>query len=128
MSIVVLSIQNTLLAEAVATALRNAGTFRVEQVLSGSDADVSSLCILLHANILVMEVNRRRSYTLESRLKLIDSVRKSVSDCKFVMICDENSDADIAHHVVQLRLDRRIDTFLYTSATPASLRAALQML
>ena len=41
---VVVSMQNTLLAEAVAGALQKTGEFRVEQVLPGRPGDALSLC------------------------------------------------------------------------------------
>ena len=122
---VVVSMQNTLLSESVARSLAETGDFRVEQVLPGKTDETLSLCRTVQADILLMEVSRLAAYTLESRLKLIGCVRRALPNCKFVLLCDENSDADLAHRVVLARQDRLIDAFLYASVTPAYLTAAL---
>ena len=125
---VVVSMQNTLLSETVARSLAETGEFRVEQVLPGKSGDTFSLCRAAQADILLMEVSRLPSYTLESRLKLIECVRRAMPGCKFVLLCDENSDAELAQQVKCARQDRLIDAFLYASVTPAYLTAALDAL
>ena len=124
----VVSMQNTLLSEAVARSLSETGEFRVEQVLPGKTGDTFSLCRAAQADILLMEVSRLSTYTLENRLKLIDRVRAALPQCKFVLLCDENSDAELARRVKCARQDRLIDAFLYASVTPAYLAAALDAL
>ena len=125
---IVVSMQNTLLSEAVARSLAETGEFRVEQVLPGKTDDIFSLCRAAQADILLMEVSRLNAYTLESRLSLIDRVRRKIKACKFVLLCDENSDMELAHRVMHARQDRLIDAFLYASVTPAYLAAALDAL
>ena len=125
---IVVSMQNTLLSEAVAQALSGTGEFRVEQVLPGKTGDTFSLCRAAQADILLMEVSRLAAYTLENRLRLIDRVRRAVPGCKFVLLCDENSDPELARRVMIVRQDRLIDAFLYASVTPAYLTAALDAL
>ena len=125
---VVVSMQNTLLSEAVARSLAETEEFRVEQVLPGRVGDAFSLCRAAQADILLMEVSRVSAYTLERRLELIGRVREALPRCKFVLLCDENSDAELARRVVLARQDRRIDAFLYASVTPAYLVAALNAL
>ena len=125
---VVVSMQNTLLSEAVARSLAETGEFRVEQVLPGKTRDTFSLCRAAQVDILLMEVSRLPAYTLESRLKLIECVRRALPNCKFVLLCDENSDAELAQQVKCARQDRLIDAFLYASVTPAYLTAALDAL
>ena len=125
---VVVSMQNTLLSEAVARSLLETGEFRVEQVLPGKTGDTLALCQAAQADILLMEVSHLTAYTLENRLALIERVRKAVPNCKFVLLCDENSDAELAQRVKCARQDRRIDAFLYASITPAYLTAALDAL
>ena len=114
---IVVSMQNTLLSEAIARSLAETGEFRVEQVLPGKTGD-----------ILLMEVSRLPAYTLENRLKLIECVRRALPNCKFVLLCDENSDPELSHRVMIVRQDRLIDAFLYASVTPAYLTAALDAL
>ena len=125
---IVVSMQNTLLSEAVAWSLAETGEFRVEQVLPGKTGDTFSLCRAVQADILLMEVSRLNAYTLESRLSLIDRVRRKIKACKFVLLCDENSDMELAHRVMHARQDRLSDAFLYASVTPAYLAAALDAL
>lgn len=69
---IVISMQNTLLSEAVARTLAETREFRVEQILPGHADDTLSLCETMRADILLMEVSRLNAYTLESRLNLID--------------------------------------------------------
>ena len=125
---IVVSMQNTLLSEVVARSLAETGEFRVEQVLPGKTDDTFSLCRAVQADILLMEVSRLTAYTLENRLGLIGRVREAVPGCKFVLLCDENSDAELAQRVKRARQDRLIDAFLYASVTPAYLTAALDAL
>ena len=125
---IVISMQNTLLSESVARSLAEAGEFRVEQAPPGRTGDTFSLCQAVQADILLMEVSRLTAYTLESRMGLIARVRGAVPQCKFVLLCDENSDAELAQQVKCARQDRLIDAFLYASVTPAYLAAALDAL
>ena len=125
---IVVSMQNTLLSEAIAHALTETREFRVEQILPGRTGDALSLCAAMPADILLMEVSRLPAYTLENRLNLIACVRKVMPSCKFVLLCDENSDPELAHRVMIVRQDRLIDAFLYASVTPAYLTAALDAL
>ena len=125
---IVISMQNTLLSEAIARAFSDTGEFRIEQILPGKTNDTLSLCCAMQAEILLMEVSRLPAYTLESRLKLIECVRRAMPNCKFVLLCDENGDPELAHRVVIVRQDRLIDAFLYASVTPAYLTAALDAL
>ena len=125
---IVVSVQNTLLSEAVARSLAETGEFRVKQVLPGKTGDTFSLCRAVQANILLMEVSRLPAYTLESRLKLIECVRRAMPNCKFVLLCDENSDPELARRVKIARQDHKIDAFFYTSVTPGYLTAAVEAL
>ncbi len=125
MTEMVASMQNSLLSEVVARSLLETGVFRLEWFLPGKTGDALSICQAVQADVLLMEVRRLAAYTLESRLGLIKRVRKTVSNCKFLLLCDENSDAELAHRVVLARQDRLIDAFLYASVTPAYLIAAL---
>ena len=125
---IVISMQNTLLSEAIARAFSDTGEFRIEQILPGKTNDTLSLCCAMQAEILLMEVSRLPAYTLESRLKLIECVRRAMPNCKFVLLCDENGDPELAQSVKRTRQDRLIDAFLYASVTPAYLTAALDAL
>lgn len=110
---IVVSMQNTLLSEAIAHALTETREFRVEQILPGRTGDALSLCAAMPADILLMEVSR---------------LSAKIPGCKFALLCDENSDPELARQVVCARQDRRIDAFLYASVTPAYLVAAMDAL
>ena len=125
---IVISMQNTLLSEAIARAFSDTGEFRVEQVLPGRTGDTLSLCAAVRADVLLMEVSRLPAYTLESRLKLIECVRRAMPNCKFVLLCDENGDPELARRVKIARQDHKIDAFFYTSVTPGYLTAAVEAL
>ena len=125
---IVISMQNTLLSEAIARAFSDTGEFRVEQILPGKTNDTLSLCCAMQAEILLMEVSRLPAYTLESRLKLIECVRRAMPNCKFVLLCDENGDPELARRVKIARQDHKIDAFFYTSVTPGYLTAAVEAL
>ena len=125
---IVISMQNTLLSEAIARAFSDTGEFRIEQILPGKTNDTLSLCCAMQAEILLMEVSRLPAYTWESRLKLIECVRRAMPNCKFVLLCDENSDPELAHRVKIARQDHKIDAFFYTSVTPGYLTAAVEAL
>ena len=125
---IVISMQNTLLSEAIARAFSDTGEFRIEQILPGKTNDTLSLCCAMQAEILLMEVSRLPAYTLENRLKLIECVRRAMPNCKFVLLCDENGDPELARRVMIVRQERLIDAFLYASVTPAYLTAALDAL
>ena len=125
---IVISMQNTLLSEAIARAFSDTGEFRIEQILPGKTNDTLSLCRAAQADILLMEVSRLPAYTLESRLKLIECVRRAMPNCKFVLLCDENGDPELARRVKIARQDHKIDAFFYTSVTPGYLTAAVEAL
>ena len=125
---IVVSMPNTLLAEAIAGALLKTGEFRVEQALPGRPEDAPSLCTSARADVLLMEVSRLSGYTLDDRMRLIAAVRDAVPGCKFALICDENSDPELARRVMHARQDRRIDAFFYTSVTSKYLTAAIDAL
>ncbi len=125
---IVISMQNTLLSEAIARAFSDTGEFRIEQILPGKTNDTLSLCCAMQAEILLMEVSRLPAYTWESRLKLIECVRRAMPNCKFVLLCDENGDPELARRVKIARQDHKIDAFFYTSVTPGYLTAAVEAL
>lgn len=125
---IVISMQNTLLSEAIARAFTQTGAFRIEQILPGKTEDTLPFCYAMQAEVLLMEVGHLAAYTLESRLRLIDSVRQKLPGCKCALLCDENSDEELARRVKIARQDHKIDAFFYTSVTPGYLTAAVEAL
>ena len=97
---IVVSMQNTLLSEAIAHALTETRPFVGRaRVLPGRTGDALSLCAAMPADILLMEVSRLSAYTLENRLSLIDRLSAKVPGCKTALLCDENSDPELARRV-----------------------------
>ena len=125
---IVISMQNTLLSDAIARAFTQTGAFRIEQILPGKTEDTLPFCCAMQAEVLLMEVGHLAAYTLESRLSLIDSVRGKLPECKFAVLCDENSDEELARQVKLARQDHKIDAFFYASVTPGYLTAAVEAL
>lgn len=125
---IIISMQTVLLSEAIAKAFAQTGEFRAQQILPGRVRDTLSLCCAMQADVLLMEVGCLDAYTLEHRLELIDAVRQKMPACRFVLLCDENSDAALARRVKLARQDHKIDAFFYTSVTPDYLTAAVDAL
>lgn len=125
---IVISMQNILLSEAIAKSFYETGEFRIEQILPGKTDDTLSFCCAIQPDVLLMEVSHVGAYTLESRMRVIDDVRKKAPVCKFALLCDENSDEDLARRVKIARQNHKIDAFFYTSVTPSYLTAAVEAL
>ena len=61
-------------------------------------------------------------------MHVIDTVRRAMPGCKFALLCDENSDPELAQRVMRTRQDRLIDAFFYASVTSQYLTAAVDAL
>ena len=123
---IVVSIQNGLLAEAITGMLNDSGEFQPFRVPVGNKKDdVVSNCEMLSADILIAEVSYAGGTTVETRLREVREVRRKVSGCKIVLLCDENSAPDIAREVTLAKKDGLIDNFFYSSVTAKYLLAAL---
>lgn len=48
-------------------------------------------------------------------MKIIDSVRMQMPECKIVLIVDENAEKELAKEVRQAKKDGLIDQFIYGS-------------
>lgn len=124
----VISMQNTLLSESIARSFSETGEFRIEQIFPGKTEDTLPYCHAMQADILLMEVGRLEAYSLDNRLRLIDRVREKIPGCKFALLCDENSDRELARQVKIARQNHLIDAFFYASVTPGYLTAAVEAL
>ena len=125
---IIISMQTVLLSEAIARAFAQTGEFRAQQILPGRVQDTLPLCCAMQADVLLMEAGRLEAYTLERRLALVDAVRRKLPSCRFALLCDEDSDAELARQVKRARQDHQIDAFFYTSVTPDYLTAAVDAL
>lgn len=123
---VVISVQNTLLSDAIVQALCRRGQFRCQQVAPGQPQELVSACRTLRADILLMEVNRFPTATLEKRLETGAKLRGVLPDCRIVLLCDEVADPELAERVMCARQLGQIDGFFYASVSASYLSAALE--
>ena len=111
----------------------------VMRVLTASDPDyivyrssrpeeTVALCRTCHAHVLVMEVIRQGVWNLSERLKIRNEVKKLGSDCKTLLLVDENADELLAADVRQAVKDQLVDNFIYASVSPTYLAGVIDTL
>lgn len=124
---VVIDMQNTLFADAVAEALRRFDS-DFDPVMSESPDKTLSLCNAVLANILIMEVSAYAPWKLEERMKIRDELRKINPNCKIVLVVDENTEKKLADRVRQAKKDGLVDNFIYGSISSTYLSAVIDAL
>lgn len=124
---VVIDMQNTLFADAVAEALRRFD-FDFDPVMSESPDKTLVLCNAVLANILIMEVSAYAPWKLEERMKIRDELRKINPNCKIVLVVDENTEKKLADRVRQAKKDGLVDNFIYGSISSTYLSAVIDAL
>lgn len=125
---IVVSIRNGLLSEAIVRALKNCGEFLPYQVSPEIRTSIPAHCKAICADILLMEVSYTPGTTAETRLSEIRQLHCSIPGCKVVLLCDDQSAPEIACKVTQLKKDRLIDAFFYTSVSENYLLSTLASL
>lgn len=124
---VVIDMQNTLFADAVAEALRRFDS-DFEPIMSESSEKILFLCDSVLANVLIMEVTAYTPWKLEERMKIRDKLKKTNPDCKIVLVVDENTEKKLADQVRQVKKDGLIDNFIYGSVSSTYLSAVIDTL
>lgn len=124
---VVIDMQNTLFADAVAEALRRFDS-DFEPIMSESPEKILFLCDSVLANVLIMEVTAYTPWKLEERMKIRDKLKKTNPDCKIVSVVDENTEKKLADQVRQVKKDGLIDNFIYGSVSSTYLSAVIDTL
>lgn len=124
---VVIDMQNTLFADAVAEALRRFDS-DFEPIMSESPEKILFLCDSVLANVLIMEVTAYTPWKLEERMKIRDKLKKTNPDCKIVLVVDENTEKKLAYQVRQVKKDGLIDNFIYGSVSSTYLSAVIDTL
>lgn len=124
---VVIDMQNTLFADAVAEALRRFDS-DFEPIMSESPEKILFLCDSVLANVLIMEVTAYTPWKLEERMKIRDELKKTNPDCKIVLVVDENTEKKLADQVRQVKKDGLIDNFIYGSVSSTYLSAVIDTL
>ena len=124
---VVVDMQNTLFADAIAKALRN---FDSDFDVSCSERPEKTLemCDYTLAQILIMEVTNYTPWKFEDRMKLRDTVKQRDPTCKIVLVVDENTEKELADKVRQAKKDGLIDNFIYGSVSATYLSAVIDTL
>lgn len=124
---VVIDMQNTLFADAVAEALRRFDS-DFDPVMSESPDKTLALCNAVLANILIMEVSAYAPWKLEERMKIRNELRKINPNCKIVLVVDENTEKKLADRVRQAKKDGLVDNFIYGSISSTYLSAVIDAL
>ena len=124
---VVIDMQNTLFADAVAEALRRFDS-DFEPIMSESPEKILFLCDSVLANVLIMEVTAYTPWKLEERMEIRDKLKKTNPDCKIVLVVDENTEKKLADQVRQVKKDGLIDNFIYGSVSSTYLSAVIDTL
>lgn len=124
---VVVDMQNTLFADAIARALRGFDS-DFEVYCSESPQKTAELCDYMLAQVLIMEVAGRGPWQLEERLRIRDEVKAREPGCKVVLVVDENADKKLADRVRLAKKDGLIESFIYGSVSAAYLSAVVDTL
>ena len=125
---VLVSIKNELLSTAVIRALKDCGEFLPRPMTPEFSTNTSDKSASTDADILVMEISYLPGATMEVRIKEIKQFRKKKPECKIVVLCDDTAAPNLAYKVTQLKKDRLIDGFFYTSVTASYLMSTLASL
>lgn len=124
---VVVNMQNALFSDAISEALKGfSSDFQVYQ--SETPGKTRDLCAYTQPDILLMEVTSHAPWRLEDRMILLQEEKAKKTDCKIVLVVDENTDAKLTERVRQAKKDGLIDQFLYGSVSAAYLSAVIDTL
>ena len=125
---IVVSVRNGLLSEAIIRALNDCGEFQTYPVSPETRTSIPDQCKALCADILLMEVSYTPGATVETRMDDISRLRTDAPGCRIALLCDDQSAPEIAYRITQLKKDRLIDGFFYTSVSESYLLSALASL
>lgn len=124
---VVVDMQNTLFADAIAKALRNFDS-DFDVCCSEKPEKTPDTCDYTMAQILIMEVTNYTPWKFEERMKIRDAVKQRDPTCKIVLMVDENTEKKLADKVRQAKKDGLIDNFIYGSVSATYLSAVIDTL
>ena len=124
---VVVDMQNTLFADAIATALKKFDS-DFDVFCSERPEKTLEMCDYTLAQILIMEVTNYTPWKFEERMKIRDTVKQRDPTCKIVLVVDENTEKKLADKVRQAKKDGLIDNFIYGSVSATYLSAVIDTL
>ena len=111
---VIVAVQNTLVSEAILSALEKRGIF-AEKSVSGDPQSVASLCETFFADILIVDITRFGSGTFENRVKTVNKIKCGNPQIKVCFVCDNVSDSELSVRVANAKAMGQIDVFFYQS-------------
>jgi DNA-binding NarL/FixJ family response regulator len=124
--IIVISMQNGLLSNAIAKYLVERGELMPERILDHNKKDEPfASCQALNADVLLMDITQVSNFTLSRRIETAKKVRETLPNCKIALLCDENADPDIAFQVKDLKKMGLIDGFFHSTVTGEYIADAL---
>ena len=124
---VVVDMQNTLFADAIAKALEKFDS-DFDVCCSERPEKTPDMCDYTLAQILIMEVTNYTPWKFEERMKIRDTVKQRDPTCKIVLVVDENTEKELADKVRQAKKDGLIDNFIYGSVSATYLSAVIDTL
>jgi hypothetical protein len=125
MKTIAVSTRNALLSDAIAMSLRRNTDLRMERVLPERCADIPRIVSACQAEVLLMEVGMIPPFAMPQRLAAAAAVRSGTPHCRIVLLCDEQSDPDLAELVKSAKRMGKIDEFVYASVSAEYLTALL---
>ena len=124
---VVVDMQSYLFSDAVSRVLGDADSdFYVYK--SESPEKTLELCNLCKPQILLMEVAGYLPWSMEKRLAIREEVKQNNTQCKIVLLVDEEAEKQLAKRVLQAKKDGLIDQFIYGSVSASYLLAVIDAL
>lgn len=124
---VVIDMQNSLFADAIAQALRNFDS-DFDVALSEAPEQTEDMSDYTNANILIMEVTAYTPWKLEERMKIRNEVKNKHPNCKIVLVVDEKTEKNLADRVRLAKKDGLIEGFIYSSVSATYLSAVIDAL
>ncbi|MBQ9416178.1 MAG: response regulator transcription factor [Clostridia bacterium] len=127
MKTIVLDMQSVLYAKAVRRILaQDLDELQVD--IATSPKQTVGRCMLLHADVLIMEVTPFIPWCLSERIRIREQVREGLPQCKIVLLVDEKADRELLQEVKRCSREGAIDAFLFTSVPESYLVAVVDSL
>ena len=111
---IVINMQNALFCNAISETLRISGNELNPYSVDSPDKVIDE-CKWVAPYALLMEVTGFTPWNLCERMRIINSVRLQMPECKIVLIVDENAEKELAKEVRQAKKNGLIDQFIYGS-------------
>ena len=127
MRIIVIDMQSKLMSRVLERVLRQEMT-DCTPIISEDPGGLVEQCRIFKPYALFLEVTPYAPWMLEERLKVCETVRRSLPECKCVLSVDENADLKLADRVTRCKKEGKIDAFIYNSTSERYLAAILDSL